>query len=230
MLNKLYKTKIIQHCFNYKKTKKIKILKNKMLKKSIQENILLVKIVKCMFVKDNQFLELNLFLNTFFIGLTNFLPNKFYIFLIFERQNKKLVILQNKNLIVKRKHKFINLRKYKNSNFFKQGVCLITTCIASKNSSKLLAKYIAIQIQKLKHHNFFIQFVKSTLNLFINKIFYSKIKGIKIQIKGRINNYPRTKICNIKILNVPPVLTKNAGINFEQKISYTQSGTFGIKV
>ena len=141
-----------------------------------------------------------------------------------------MVILQNKNFVIKRKHKFINLRKYKNSNPFKQGISLIATCIASKNPSKLLAKYITVQIQKLKQHNFFIQFVKSILNLFINKNFYSKIKGIKIQIKGRINNYPRTKTCNIKILNRPTVLTKNASINLDQKIAYTQSGTFGIKI
>jgi ribosomal protein S3 len=229
-LNGLYKTKMIKYCFNYKKVKKIKILKNKMLKKSIQDNIVLVKFVKYIAIKNNQFLELNFFLETFFIGLTNFLQNKFYIFIILERQNKKLVILQNKNFVIKRKHKFINLRKYKNSNFFKQGISLIATCIASKNPSKLLAKYIAVQIQKLKQHNFFIQFVKSILNLFINKNFYSKIKGIKIQIKGRINNYPRTKTCNIKILNRPTVLTKNASINLDQKIAYTQSGTFGIKI
>lgn len=230
ILNGLYKTKMIQYCFNYKTVKKIKISKNKTLKKSIQKNILLVKIVKYMTVKSNQFLELNLILDTFFIGLTNFLKNKFCIFFVLERQNKKLVILQNKNLVIKRKHKFINLRKYKNSNFFKQGIGLIAACITNKNPSKLLAKYIAVEIQKLKHHNFFIQFVKSSLNIFINKIFYSKIKGIKIQIKGRINNYPRTKICNIKILNIPIILTKNADINFEQKTAYTQSGTFGIKV
>lgn len=230
ILNKHYKTKMIQNCFNYKKVKKIKISRIKMLKKSIQKNILLVKIVKYIAIKNNQFLELNLFLDTFFIGLTNFLQNKYEIYFVLERQNKKLVVLQNKNLIIKRKHKFINLRKYKNASFFRQGVSLITACVTNKNPSKLLAKYIAVEIQKLKYHNFFIQFVKSTLNIFINKVFYSKIKGIKIQIKGRINNYPRTKICNIKILNTPVVLTKNAGISFEQKVAYTQSGTFGIKV
>ena len=48
-LNGLYKTKMIKYCFNYKKVKKIKILKNKMLKKSIQDNIVLVKFVKYFF-------------------------------------------------------------------------------------------------------------------------------------------------------------------------------------
>lgn len=230
ILNGLYKTKIIKNCFSYKEVKMIKILKNKILKKSIQQNILLVKIVKYMSLKNNQFLEINLFLETFFIGLTTFLQNKFNIFILLERQNKKLATFKNKSLVTKRKHKFVNLRKYQNSNFFKQGIGLIATSIASKNGSKLLAKYIAIEIQKLNYHNFFIQFVKNALSLFSNKIFYSKIKGIKIQIKGRFNNYPRTKTCKIKILKTPPTLTKNVNINFDQRVSYTQSGTFGVKV
>jgi ribosomal protein S3 len=227
ILDKFYKNKIILNCFNYKK---IKSFKNNILKKTIKDNILLIKIVKYMFIKTSKFLELNLILENFCIGLKNFLPDKYYIFIIIERQNKKLVIFQKKKLIIKRKHKFINLRKYKDHKFFKQGISLITACVASKNASKLLAEYIVAQIQKLRHHNFFLRFVKSTLNLLSNKIFYSKIKGIKIQIKGRFNNYSRTKIYKVKILSIPPVLTKNVNINFNQKIAYTQSGCFGIKI
>lgn len=229
-LDPLYKTKIIRNCFSYRKIKKIKHLKNHVLKKSIKENTFVLKMVEYVSVKINRILELNLFLEGFCVGLTKFLRNKYYIYLILEKQNKKAATLRKKNLAVKRKHKFISLRKYKNHKFFKQGISLITACITNKNASELLAKYMVVQIKKLKRQKIFIRFIKSALNLFNNKIFYSKIKGIKIQIKGRFNNYPRAKVYVIKISNIPPVLTKNAHIDFNEKVTHTQSGTFGIKV
>jgi hypothetical protein len=229
-LDPLYKTKIIQNCFGYRKIKKITCLRSHVLKKSIKENTLLSKAVEYLSVKTNRILELNLLLEGFCIGLTKFLRNKFYVYLILEKQNKKAVTLRKKNLIFKRKHKFISLRKYNEQKFFKQGIGLITACIADKNVSELLSKYIAVQIKKLKRQKFFFRFIRSALNSFHNKVFYSKIKGIKIQIKGRFNNYSRAKVHMIKISNVPPVLTKNARINFNEKVSHTKSGSFGIKV
>jgi hypothetical protein len=229
-LNQLCRTSIIKNCFSCRKIKRIKRLKKHVLKKSIKDNTFLLKTVQYVSIKTNRILELNRFLEAFCIGLTQFLRNKFYIYLILEKQNKKLATLHKKSVVIKRKHKFIHLRRYKDQNFFKQGVSLITACIANENASELLARYIAVQIKKLKRQKFFIRFVKSTLNLFNNKIFYSRIKGIKIQIKGRFNNYPRARVYVVKISNVPPVLTKSANINFNEKVSHTQSGTFGIKV
>lgn len=233
--NPFYKSKIIRNSFSFRKIKKLKHLKSHVSKKSIQENMLLVKTVQYVSVKRNRILELNLFLEVFCTGLTKFLENKFYIYLILEKQNKRSIVLRKrglmkKSLVIKRKHKLINLRKYKDHKFFKQGISLMTTFIANKNASELLAKYIAVQIKKLKRQNFFIRFIKSALNLLNNGIFYSKTKGIKVQVKGRFNNYPRAKVYSITTSNVPPVLTKSAYINFNEKTSHTQSGTFGIKV
>lgn len=234
-LDPFYKSKIIRNNFSFRRIKKLKHLKSYVLKKSIQENMLLIKTVQYVSVKRNRILELNLFLEVFCTGLTKFLQNKFYIYLILEKQNKKSVTLRKRSLVgrslvIKRKHQLINLRKYKDHKFFKQGISLITTFITDKNASGLLAKYIAVQIKKLKRQNFFIRFVKSALNLLNNRVFYSKTRGIKVQIKGRFNNYPRAKVHFITASNVPPVLTKSAYINFDEKTSHTQSGTFGIKV
>jgi hypothetical protein len=229
-LDPLYRTSIIRNCFSYRKIKKIKYLKGHVLKKSIKENTLLSKTVEYVSAKTNRTLELNLFLEGFSIGLMKFLRNKFYIYLILEKQNKKAAAVQKKNMVLKRKDRLIKLRRYKDHEFFEQGISLITACIADNNASELLAKYIAVQMKKLKRHKLFIRFIRSALNLFSNKSFYSKIKGIKIQIKGRFNNYRRAKVYIIKISSIPPALTKNARINFNEKISYTKSGTFGIKV
>jgi ribosomal protein S3 len=51
----------------------------------------------------------------------------------------------------------------------------------------------------------FFKILKTTLTLFSNKAF-SKLKGIKIKVKGRLNGAPRARHKTIKIGNVP-VLT-----------------------
>lgn len=229
-LNRLYKTRIIRNCFSCKKIKTIKRLKSRVLKKSIEENTSLLKTVQYISTKINRILELNLFLETFCIGLTQFLRNTFDVYLVLEKRNKKLVAFRKKSLVIKRKHKFISLRRYRDNKFFNPGIRLMTSCVANENASELLTKYIAVQIKKLKRQKFFIRFIKSTLHLLSNKIFYSKIKGIKIQIKGRFNNYSRARTNIIKISNLPPVLTKSANISFNERLSHTRSGTFGIKV
>ena len=83
--------------------------------------------------------------------------------------------------------------------------------------------------KKIKRHNFFLNFLKRFLILIVYSS-VSKIKGIKIQIKGRFNNYSRARTNIIKISNLPPVLTKSANISFNERLSHTRSGTFGIKV
>jgi ribosomal protein S3 len=94
----------------------------------------------------------------------------------------------------------------------------------------LLTKYLATQFQILKHHNFFFRFIKSALILLNNKVFFSKIQGIKIQIKGRFNGNPRTKTRIIKVSKIPPFLTKSSNIEHFENTSFSNNGTFGIKV
>jgi len=171
-----------------------------------------------------------LFLETFFFGLTNFISNKYGICLILERQNKKLNILKHKFLKIKRKQKLISLRKYKQNSFFKEGINLLTICLVHTNSSILLAKYLATQFQILKHHNFFFRFIKNALILLNNKVFFSKIQGIKIQIKGRFNGNSRAKSRIAQISKRPPFLRKSSNISYFEETSFSSNGTFGIKI
>jgi hypothetical protein len=182
-------------------------------------------------VKTNKILEIKLFFQKFFIGLINFISSKFFnIYIILEKQNKKLIILKQKFFKIKRTQKLISLKKYKQNKFFKKGINLLTICLANACSPILLAKYLAKQFQMLKHHNFFFRFIKSALILLNNKVFFSKIQGIKIQVKGRFNGNPRTKIRIIKVLKMPPFLTKSSNIEHFEDISFSQNGTFGIKI
>ena len=93
-----------------------------------------------------------------------------------------------------------------------------------------MGQYIATQIKTLKHHNFFIRFIKDVLIILNNKFFFSKINGIKIKIKGRFNGRPRAQSRLIQISNIPPIITKNININYFENVAFSRNGTFGIKV
>jgi ribosomal protein S3 len=147
-----------------------------------------------------------------------------------EKQNKKLVILKKKQIVLKKKQKLTILRKYNQNKFFKEGINILVTSIAIKNPSKLLACFIATQIKTLKFHNFFIRFIKNTLTLLNNKVFFSTIRGIKINIKGRFNGNSRAENRSIWVSNLPPLLAQKSNIDYFKKISYTINGTFGIKL
>merc|ERR1712127_458208 len=132
--------------------------------------------------------------------------------------------LINKEVIEFRK-KIINLRVFHKNNYFNNLYLLI---IKKKFSSKVLSELIAFYIGQMKKHNGFIHFLKRYLKLIID-FKYSKIKGIKIIIKGRLNGVPRSKS---KLLQVGylPLQTFNATINYDNSTDYTSDGTIGIKV
>jgi len=147
-----------------------------------------------------------------------------------EKQNRRLIILKQKFFKIKTKQKLISLKKYKQNKFFKEGINLLTICLTSARSATLLTEYLVTQFQILKHHNLFFRFIKSALTLLNNNFFFSKIQGIKIQIKGRFNGNPRTKIRIIKVSKMPPFLTKSSNIEHFENTSFSHNGTFGIKI
>ena len=102
-------------------------------------------------------------------------------------------------------------------------------CAINKESSKLLAQFLSNELKRLKHHNFFIRFIQNTLKLFKNNLF-SKFKGVKIEIKGRLNRHPRAKKKIIKIANSVSVLKIESIIDYSEKTVFTPNGTLGIKV
>jgi ribosomal protein S3 len=140
-------------------------------------------------------------------------------------------INSSKFLYQKSKIKIIKLNSFlekffKSLQFFLKknyNIFLTLKQLKKQNSASLLAEFIATEMQKLKKHNFFLRFVKSTLAIF-------RSKNIKIKIKGRFNGAPRAKHKIIKIKNGVPALTLNSNIDYAEKTSYTQNGTFGVKV
>jgi ribosomal protein S3 len=170
----------------------------------------------------------NSFLNQLLEGLSLFTGKKLDILATFQQLNETIKPQLNKKKIQLLKKNLAQLRKYSRNDFFKDGVNLMYTCTTQPDSSELLAQFVANQLTKLKRHNFFLRFLKTTLTLFSNKAF-SKLKGIKVKVKGRLNGAPRARHKTIKIGNVP-VLTLSSNISYAESTSFTSNGTFGVKV
>ena len=100
--------------------------------------------------------------------------------------------------------------------------------LTQKNSANLLSIFIAKQLKKTKRHNFFLNLLFQNLTLVMNQK-HSKIKGIKILLKGRLNNAPRSRSKIIKLGEIP-IIKQNSDNDYSESISITPNGTIGIKV
>nr|QXV92926.1 ribosomal protein S3 [Nitzschia anatoliensis] len=162
-------------------------------------------------------------LSNFFKVLTLFTGGNFNIIVNFCCLNKDLGFLkktQEKN--------FTLLQKFKGTSFLKEGIELLFHVTYARNSASLLAKFIGIQIRKVKRSKFFFSFLKQTLTAFVSSSL-SKIKGIKILIKGRLNGVPRASHKVITIGDVP-VQSINAIIDYAQVTIHNSNGSYGIKI
>lgn len=162
-------------------------------------------------------------LENLFKVLSLFTKNKFNIIINFCCLNKDLSFLKKTQ-----KKNFLLLQKFRGTSFLKEGIELLFYVVHSKASADLLAKFIAIQIKKVKRHKFFLAFLKQTLTVLSNSMF-SKIKGVKIIIKGRLNGVPRAKHKTIIIGDVPVQSIKEA-ISYSQKTVHNSNGSYGVKV
>lgn len=153
-------------------------------------------------------------------SLNLFIKNKYNIILIIQEIN-----FVNSN--IKTKKTLINFRKFEKAPFFTEGSALLTPIAIHKNSAELLSDFIALQL-KTKRHKFFLNFLKESLNLIINQKF-SKIEGIKIIVKGRLNNAARSRHFIIKIGKIS-LIKIDSKINYSESVAFTSNGTLGIKI
>nr|YP_009167299.1 ribosomal protein S3 [Fistulifera solaris]ALG35767.1 ribosomal protein S3 [Fistulifera solaris] len=171
----------------------------------------------------------NTFLTKFFESLSLFTKQKINFSLVIKPINAEIKQEITKKNIKALKKNLVRLRKYEKNKFFKEGIDIMFLSVIQKNSAELLAKFIAQELQKQKRHNFFIRFLKNTLTQFHTKAF-SYIKGIKIQIKGRVNGAPRARHKILEIKNGVPAMTINSKIDYFEAASFTANGTLGVKV
>lgn len=162
-------------------------------------------------------------LNRFFKVLNLFTSNKFNVIVNFCCLNKNLSFLKKTQ-----KKNFMLFQKFKETSFLNEGIELLFYSIFNNNSADLLINFIATQIKKLKRHKFFLSFLKQVLTLLSNSNF-SKVKGIKITLKGRLNGLPRAKHKTITIGNIP-IQSIDAIIDHSQKTINNSNGSYGIKI
>lgn len=155
--------------------------------------------------------------------LSLFTNKKFNIIINFCCINKDLNFLK-----FSQTKKFILLQKFRNTLFLKEGIELLFHAVYNRNSANLLAKFIAFQIRKIKRHKFFLSFLKQTLTILIDSSF-SKVKGIKIIVKGRLNGVPRAKHKIITIGDIP-VQSINEILDYSQTTVHNSNGSYAIKV
>jgi len=111
--------------------------------------------------------------------------------------------------------------------FFKECFCILLTTVSLHNFSNLITSYLKLEFNKLKKHNFFLTFLKRALIFFVYSPF-SKIKGIKILIKGRLNGKARS---SKKLIQIGRISSQSfdSKISSSQKTAFSALGTFGIK-
>lgn len=158
-----------------------------------------------------------------FTVLNLFLGNQSDIIVNFNCINKNVQFLKHAQ-----KKIFISLQKFRNTPFFKEGIELLFNVTYNINSANLLAKFIAFQLKKIKRHKFFLSFLKQTLTILLTSSL-SKIKGVKIMVKGRLNGLPRAKH-KIIIIGDVPVQTISVNLDYSQATAHSSNGCCGIKV
>ena len=162
-------------------------------------------------------------LGNFFKVLSLFTDNKFDIVVHFCCANKDLNFIKGTQ-----KKSFLLLQKFRSTLFLKEGVELLFHVIHNINSASLLAKFIALQLKKVKRHKFFLTFLKQSLSILSNSNL-SKVQGIKIIVKGRLNGVPRAKHKILTIGDVP-VQSINVNVDYSQETVHNSNGSYGIKV
>lgn len=174
-------------------------------------------------------IKINNFLEKIIESLNIFTNNKFNITLNLQLLNKNLTFKTSYHQLQNFKKTIIQLRQFKKSKFFKEGINIIFLSIIKKNTSQLLADFIAKQLELVKRHNFFLKFVKKTLSLMLTSKL-SKAKSIKMIIKGRFNGTSRAKKQIITINKHMPLMKIKSKIDSAQSTAYGSNGTFGVKL
>jgi len=122
-----------------------------------------------------------------------------------------------------------SLFRYRNHNLFPRQRNLMFIIFTFK-SSQLLLNYILLNLKeaKKKKQYFFLNLLSNFLKEYF-QIYSNIIKGIKIQIKGRINGSLRKKVKVIKF-GKTSLQTLNSKIKHSAGCVTNKEGSFGVNV
>jgi ribosomal protein S3 len=118
------------------------------------------------------------------------------------------------------------LRAYRDRPFFREGVKVMGGALGL-GSASLLSRYFASEIQKDRRHNQFIRFAHKALPFFLKAS--SRLEGIRLQWKGRLNGSERSKTQVLKCGRVP-FHTLSQEMDFGYTPTFTPYGVCSVKV
>lgn len=161
----------------------------------------------------------------------------------FGHTSSKRLILQNLNKVSANHQKKLffkghteitkKLQIYRNEPYYHSGLMLFCLMNTTKNNSLLFAKFIA-KFFKIFHRtrkiNKFLRFLLELVdNISSEKSKNTRIKGLKIRIKGRFSGAPRSKVRVFEKGQIP-LQTFKHDINYALTHCHTSYGVFGVKV
>lgn len=121
-----------------------------------------------------------------------------------------------------------DLFQFKHNPYFQTSLDILLISIFKKLSARLVATYIAKELENTRRHVFFLTFIRRLLKI-IMKQELAIIKGIRIDVKGRLNGADRSRKEIVRYGSIP-LQTLSADIDFYLAEAFTIYGTFGVKV
>lgn len=114
------------------------------------------------------------------------------------------------------------------SEKMKDDIHIVKICLG-RPSSNFLAKYLAEKLEKTPKHIGVINSFQQTFNSFVEGEKNPKLKGLLVQVKGRINGADRSQRSLVRYGSLP-LHTIDAPIDYAFVESVTPYGICGIKV
>ena len=167
----------------------------------------------------------NIITNLISPGVNTYIKNK-KIKIKIKKINKLFEDKMVNNLVKKNIRHF---KKFLKNKFHKNLIKILFIASKENNTAKLVSDYMSICINKQRKKHYYLLFVlKKFFQLAVNSPDFI-IKGVKIEISGRLNGAPRAKARKLQIGSTP-LQSFNSKVSYHNSTSYTSNGSFGIKV
>lgn len=162
-------------------------------------------------------------------SLRAFLPNDSIVKVWLRRNNKSpYAFYKDKHLFRRFGLIMSSLRRFKKDPHFNDLNNLMLTVVSHRYSAQILADSVARILPQTKRQSAFLNLLRKMFTLFVDSNL-SKLKGLKLLVRGRLNGRPRAKTTLIQVGKMPNQ-TLSSVIYHAQSTSYTSDGTFGITV
>ena len=116
--------------------------------------------------------------------------------------------------------------QYRNRPYFEETFRVLDAA-AGTGSVEIFSNFIGNQLQKDFRHNLFLDFIGKVIQEFVSS--YPMLKGIRVQVKGRVNGSERSTKENFQAGSIS-LQTISVKIRYSYKPVFTIYGVRGLKV